>query len=282
MNSNAYANLTQLKSAGWLDITVTTYDSDLIRMLCDASRAIDNLVSQGGGERFFYTREETRYFDGGGQSLFVSDILSISALSADIDGSGSWGSSFATSDYLLYPLNNYPKQYLKLTNRSSYSSFASNIRQGMKITGVFGYGDGSRASPWDFSNDVVLNTTSISAAGTSLIVTNGGNFAVGQTIRFADGEQCYISAISGNTLTIRRAQNGTIGAIHLNGVQINVAAYPGPITELTLIQASRWWKRRETAFADVSGNPELGTYTAYKGLDPDIKIGVANYIKKGF
>lgn len=278
---NSYANLSQIKSAGWLNIAGTDYDTDLLRILEDAARAIDDHVSQSGGRRHFYTMEETRYFDGGGQTLFCDDILSISSLLADIDGSGSWGSVFATSDYLLYPLNGFPKIYLKTTNRSSYSSFASNVRQGIKITGVFGYGDGKSATPYEDSGDTVQNAVSISATGTSLTVVAGSNFAIGQTLRIGS-EQVYVTNISGTTLTIQRSQNGTTGAIHLNGVAIYICRYPGPIVEATLLQASRDWKRRESPIQAVVGDATTGVIPVSKGMDPDVIKKCQYYLSKSF
>ncbi len=279
--TNCYANLTQLKSAGWLNVSGTDYDTDLLRILEDASRAIDDHVSQSGGNRFFYTWEGVRYFDGGGQTLFTDDILSISALAGDSDGSQAWADSYSSSDYVKYPLNTFPKLYLKLSNKSSYSSFASNVRQGMKITGVFGYGNGLSATPYKGSGDTVQNTTSISATATSLTVVAGTNFAIGQTLRI-DSEQVYVTGISGTTMTIERGINGTTGAVHLHDAVIYICQYPGPIVEATLLQASRDWKRRESPVQAVVGDAVTGTIPVSKGMDPDVEKKCKNYLRKGF
>ncbi len=43
------------------------------------------------------------------------------------------------------------------------------------------------------------------------------------------------------------------------------------IKRAAIIQVCRWFKRKDSAFQDVSGNPETGQITVYKGLDPDIR-----------
>ena len=45
---------------------------------------------------------------------------------------------------------------------------------------------------------------------------------------------------------------------------------PAPIRRASIIQVCRWFKRRESAYADVIGTTELGALIMYKNLDPDV------------
>lgn len=101
---NAYADLTTLKSR--LDITGTGDDTDLLALLVAASRQIDKFTT-----RFFYVKSGTWYFDGSPTPIFFDDILSITTLKLDRDGDATYESTMATSDYVLYPLNKYPKTW---------------------------------------------------------------------------------------------------------------------------------------------------------------------------
>lgn len=48
------------------------------------------------------------------------------------------------------------------------------------------------------------------------------------------------------------------------------ATVPDDIREANVIQAARWFKRGQSAWADATGNPELGQLYYRKPLDPDI------------
>ncbi len=275
----AYSNLTQLKAAGWLNISATTYDTDLMRLLNDASKQIDNLC-----KRSFQPWEGIKYADGSGVMLSFTnfDVLSVTTFALDMDGSQSYATSLDSDNYVLYPLNSFPKTYTKLSHIADVGSFASNIRSGVKITGIFGYGDGVSATPYTDSGAVV-NTGGITSSATThaLATGKGALFAIGETIRIGT-EQLYISGISSDTLTFTRGQNGTTAATHTAADVIYIYQYPGPITEACLIQATRWWKRRETAFQDAVGNADIGQLLVYKGLDADVKLMIEWYIKRVF
>ena len=271
---NCYSTLTRIKSR--LDITSTTYDTDLLMLLNAASRAIDNYTM-----RFFYVLSATsttpRYYDGSASPWFIpDDILAITTLKTDEDGDATFENSYtATTDYHLYPLNSYPKTWAKINSNGSYGGFAAGAVRGIELIGTLGYGDGSDATPYTTSGATVTVATT---TGTSVTASDGTAFAVGQTI-LAGTEQMYISAISSNTLTCTRGVNGTTAAIQ-DVATAYIYNYPDTIVEATLIQAMRWWKRKESAFADVIGSTEVGQLIMYKGLDPDIKLIIQDYIKR--
>ena len=273
----SYATLTQLKSM--LSNTVTTNDTDLLEKLEAASLQIDDTC-----HRYFNTFEGTQYFDGAARVLNMDiDILSVSSILLDQDGSQTYSTTLATSDYILYPINGqqlYPKYLIKLTINASVGSFASGILAGVSITGIFGYGTGLNATPYADSGAVVAAGNLSAAALThTLAAGKGALFAAGMTLRI-DTEQLYVTGVSTDTLTFVRGVNGTTAAAHTAGAVLNTYSYPGPIVEATLLQAARDFKRRESPVQATAGSAETGMVPVYKGTDPDVTDKLKRYIKK--
>ncbi|MDY6835544.1 MAG: hypothetical protein SVY53_12165 [Chloroflexota bacterium] len=268
---NCYADLTTLKRR--LSITGTGDDTDLLQLLNAASKAM-NLYT----DRFFYCDETTRYYDGTASPILLDDLLSVTTFKLDEDGDGTFESTMATTDYLLYPLNEYPKLYAKISNDSDYGGFASGIRKGVEIAGVFGFGDGQSSTPYVSSGDTVQDDP-LSSSATTIDVTDGDNFAEGQTLRI-ESEQVYVSSISTNTLTVSRGVNGTTAAEHVQTTAISIYQYPEDIAEATIIQAARLWKRKDTAFGNMTGFTDIGTAKKVHGLDQDVKQIVLRYKRR--
>lgn len=271
---NSYADVTTLKSAAYLDYTPTTEDSKLRDLLEQSSRLIDFATN-----RFFYCIDATRYYDGSASPFWLpDDILSITTLKTDDDDDATFENTYTeNTDYRLYPLNAYPKIKARVMSAGSYGGFASGIDKGIEIAGVFGYGDGWSATPYiDSGDDLAAAITSTTTTTTT--VDDGDNFAIGQTIRM-DTEQCYISGITTNTLTIERGVNGTTAATHVISTTIYIYEYPRPIVQACLITAMRAWKRKDSAYQDVVGGGELGTVITSKGIDPDVVRVLRQYRK---
>lgn len=268
---NSYADLTTFKSDAYCNITSTTEDAFLRKLLEQSSRLIDWWTG-----RFFYCREETLYFDGSNSPLQIGDILSITTLKTDDDEDATFENSYTEdTDYRLYPLNDFPKTEARIMSGGSYSSFASGIDKGIEIDGVFGYGDTTDATPYiDSGDDLAAAITSTTATTTT--VDDGDNFAIGQTIRI-DTEQLYITGIATNTLTFERGVNGTDAATHLIAATVYIYRYPQPIVQACLITAMRAWKRKDSAYQDVVGGGALGTVITSKGIDPDVAETISQY-----
>ena len=269
---NSYADLTTLKTR--LAIPDTNDDTALLQLLNATSRQLEKWCGMD-----FYVKEETRYFEGTAGTLYLDDLLSIvtESFKLDFDGDGTFEETLETTDYILYPLNSFPKTRIKINPTGSYAHFARGVIKGVEIDGKWGYGDGESATPYeDSGDDLAAAITSLTA--TTFTVDTGGNFAIGQTIKI-DDEQMYISGISGNTITVKRGVNGTDAATHLISITIYIYKYPEPIFEACMMQAMRWWKRKDSAFSDMMGGAELGTIVMFKGLDADVKLIVEAYKK---
>jgi len=267
--ANCYADLKTLKAR--LNIDLSNDDTQLITLLEAASRLIDKFCN-----RRFYVELRTWYFDGAAM-LTVPDLLDVTTLKIDSDADGTPENTLVPTDYILYPLNYYPKQYVKISPYSNYAGFASGVASGVEIVALWGYGDGLSAAPYRDSGDAVQDNP-LSNSATTLNVNDGEDFAIGQTLLIED-EQLYISAIATNALIVKRAQNGTTAASHVQDTTINIYQYPVDIVEACLIEAMRWFKRKDTAYQDVIAIPELGQISVYKGLDPDVKLILAAYRK---
>jgi len=273
---NCYADVTTLKSGAYLDMEATANDAYLRGLLEAASRMIDDYTN-----RHFYTYEGKKYFDGSTSPFWTPDILSVTTLKTDDNDDKTYENSYTeNTDYYLLPYNSTVKTRAVIRTGGSYSSFANGIRKGIEIDGVFGYGNGELVNPYVDSEDdlaAAMEATCLSCFYYAT-VDDGDNFAIGQTIRI-DDEQMHITAISSNTLTVEREMNGTSCASHAEAATIYIYLYPQRIKEACLIQCMRWWTRKDSAFADVMGVPELGTVVAKKGLDPDIQVLLNPFVR---
>jgi hypothetical protein len=258
---NSYVDLGTIKAPGALNLTSTEYDSSLLMWANAASRFVDAYT-----HRFFYCLEATKYFDGASTVLFLAeDVLAITSLSLDVYGNKAYSVSMAATDYERYPLTKLPTTYLKTANNAKYSNFASGIRAGVKIVGVFGYGTGLTQTPYiDSGTTGTVATTT----GTTLTLSAAGVQA-GHTIRM-ESEQMYVSSASGLTATVMRGVNGTTAAAHV-AAEIYIYQYHDSVVGAAMMQLSIWWERRKSAFASKVGNSTTGEYEIYKGLDPAVK-----------
>ena len=271
--THAYATLTTLKTR--LTISATTDDTTLRLLLESVSRVVDKWC-----RRHFYALSATRYEDGTSGRLFLSDdLLSVTTLKTDEDGNGVYENTFLAADYLLYPLNGYPKLAVDLSHDSGYSHFANGVRKGVEIAGLWGYGDGDSATPYGPAG---VTATATDGTTTSVTVSAAGDLAAGHTI-LVESEQMYITAIVSTTLTVIRAQNGTTGAAH-SAKAVSIYQYPDAIREATLMTAARLWRRKDSAFATIIGGPEMGPMEIWQGLDPDVQLLMSPFVNtlRGF
>ncbi|MDD5512070.1 MAG: phage head-tail connector protein [Dehalococcoidales bacterium] len=127
-----YCNIYEVKRD--LDITEDTKDHVIQPLIEEAKIHIDNYC-----KREFDTTSETRYFDGSASPLFIDDLVSVTTLKLDEDGDGTFEATLTTDDYILYPLNDYPKTMVKVNPNGDYGGFASGIKKGVEINGSWGY-----------------------------------------------------------------------------------------------------------------------------------------------
>ncbi len=268
---NLYVDLNQMRRRYFHDSALASTDQlELLRVIEQASRQVDEF-----SQRIFYTLEDTRYYDGKGftQLWLPDDVLSITALKIDEDGDLAYELSLTEeTDFWLWPDNEDPKIRLDVNPESSNLSAWPSGRKRIEIEGAFGYSDVTEAT-----GDTVQSDP-LAAGGTTLAVTDGANFAIGQPL-LIEIEQLYISAISTNDLTVTRGVNGTTDAEHVKTTAITRYVYDARAVGATLMWAGRLWKRRETADATTIINPMVGTLEVHRGMDADVLLALQPLVR---
>lgn len=127
-------------------ISSSDYADALSAFITAASRAIDREV--GRWDNYFYpsTSDETRYFDGNGESeLWVDEFISLTSLAVSDEG-GLASTDYAiwsSSDYLLAPYNaaaiGQPYKKLIVDTLNGAELDFPRYRKCVKMIGVFGY-----------------------------------------------------------------------------------------------------------------------------------------------
>lgn len=129
------------------DSTGTTYDGVISGMITSASRLIDREV--GGWVNYFHpsTADETRYFDGNGETeIYIDPLVSLTSLYVAESGgraSTNYTEWTVNTDFYVSPYNysslGVPIQSLVVDNDSGSKGSFCPARKSLKVTGVFGY-----------------------------------------------------------------------------------------------------------------------------------------------
>jgi len=279
-----YASIADLK--GILGITSTTDDTVMRKILEAASRSIDNYCN-----RAFVTQTATKYFNGA-YTLWVPDLLSMTTLKTDEDGDGTYentlDTTFATGDVIPYgvgiedSLNTFPKVRLEINPEGDYGSFASGVKKGVEIAGIWGYGDGISATPYIADTTI---TEDLTAGENAIDVTSVTNLSAGQLILIGT-EQYYIYSIATLTLTVEPGVNGTTEATHSSGATIYIYQYPSDIRQACIDLSVALYQNRSKQglqserlgdYSWVSAGTSLG-----KSMVESILESIRNYKRMRF
>jgi hypothetical protein len=125
------------------DVTDLDDDTRIERVVEAASRAIDAFT-----RRRFYAATETRYFSAAQvDTLFVSDLLTVTTLKTDTDGDRVFETTWATTDYDLLPLNAAldGEPYIRLETAPNGSKTFPRRTKGVEIAGSWGYASAAPA-----------------------------------------------------------------------------------------------------------------------------------------
>lgn len=243
---NCYASLTEIKAA--LGISGTGDDTVLLNQLEAASRAIDNYC-----RRWFYAETATRYFRGAGDTLWLDDLLSITTFKLDQDGDATFEITLAATDYDLWPANVFPKRLVMVSDAGDYGDFAHGIARGVEIAGLWGFGNGLSATPYEASG---INVTVATATGTTLTLSADDVIEAGHTI-LVESEQMFISAVATGQATAQRGVNGTTAAAH-STKEASIYRYPMDVWQACVQAASAMFEKRK---AQGMKSERLGDYS---------------------
>ncbi len=277
--TNAYVSLDTLKSSPVLNVTGTADDSRLRALAENASRIVDRYCN-----RHFCIVVATRRFDGlGTPSLLVPDLVSVDGggLKTDDDKDRVFETTWAASEYLLLPSNADPTAGGTSQSRP-YVEVAVDVDAGTKSFFTRGVQTVQIAGQWGWWRHLRRATETANAVAdattTSVTVSSRADVEAGHTL-LIDSEQMYVQSYAASTLTVVRGVNGTSAASHSGGAAVDIYAYPGPIVEATIIQATRLWRRKDSAFGSVGGLPDTGQTRVSAGLDPDVALLLGQYRK---
>jgi len=254
---NLYATLTALKSA--LNVTSTARDSLYLEHLEAASRRIEQYCG-----RRFWVSQEVRYFNAPCEVLaYLDDFCSLSALAMDseLDGTFDGETWVEGTDWVAWPYNTFPKLGVELHIAGNYSFLQS--RRYIKATGLFGYGDGLRATPWDLTSVTASVGTD---SGTTLTLSADGTVEAGHTI-LVGSEQMYVESLGTLSAVVRRGVNGTTAAIHA-AAAVSLAKYPVAVTRACVT----------LAISGLSREPKAGMLTERIG---DYSYTLAGEVDEG-
>lgn len=223
--------------------TGTQYDTMLLRYIHEVSRRVDLIMGNPRVE-WFGPWYDTRQIEVNGARVNSSldifnlpwDLLELETVllhTTDI-----------TATTQVYPP--YPTPYYALQRTSAgvgwYYPYSSRPPTFVTVTGVFGYHhDYSRA--WE---TVTTMTASINASVTSVAVVDGTTLQPGALIRLGD-EYMIVTAISTNTLTVKRGANGTTAAAHdgtVTPVDVELYHIEDNIQRIVYRQAALLYARR--------------------------------------
>lgn len=277
--ANAYVSLDTLKGGGVLNITSTTDDSRLLGLIEGVSRVVDRYCN-----RHFFALTATQKFDGNGSTtLLVPDLISVdtSGLKTDDNKDRTFETTWAATDYFLLPSNSDPANSGNPTSRP-YTRVEVDVDAGGKSVFPVGHETVQIAGQWGWWLHLKRATETANAIAdattTSVTVSSRADVEAGHTL-IIDSEQIFVQSYSGNTLTVVRGVNGSTAASHAGAVAIDIHEYPAPIVEATIIQASRLWRRKDSAFTNVTGFPETGQARVSNGLDADVALMLGQYRK---
>ncbi len=252
-----------------MEVTGTTKDVPLLRLIESVSRAVDEMAN-----RPFYHELATRYFDGRGKTqLWIDDLSTITTLKADADGDGVYELTLTEStDFWLYPDNSTPKMRIDINPQSAVLSRFPSGRRSVEIV----------SPDWGFSAETQLTGATVDdaplAAGeTTLNVVAGGGLLldVGEVL-ILDSEQGEVTAIATDAITIVRGVNGTTDAAHVQTTPAYRRRFPRDIEEAVLMQTVRLIREQSAGHSGQVGAADVGGWT-FQSLYPVIRDLIAPY-----
>ena len=137
----------------------TSKDSIIERVVTAVSRSIDKHC-----RRWFYGISGTRYYTPVDYAKLDIDDLGTSGsvtITTDEDGDRTYETSWASTDYDLWPYNGAPYMEVHVTPQGN-NAWPVKVAKSVKIAGVFGYQSGTSASaPMDIREACIIQSIRI-------------------------------------------------------------------------------------------------------------------------
>jgi hypothetical protein len=263
--ANWYVTRDDLKSS--VNVSDALLDAEVDAVLEAVSRQIDLYCA-----RQFWPVVATRHYSPiSSQRLLVDDLLSVSAVTLDLDWDRVYETALDSSSYDLLPFNaaqeSPPAPYTRLEIRPLTSLAFWSGPRAVEIAGTWGYYDVRETVGTTLAED-------LDDSETAMDVADGTAVAVGQTL-WIDSEAMFVSDVAANTLTVTRGANGTTAATHANGASLQRQTYP-VISRAALLQGARLLQRR-LAPLGVIESPSMAPMRVSAALDPDVRVLLAPF-----
>lgn len=272
--AHVYASVADLKDAvrpGGSTALGTTDDAYMLTLLQSVSELLDEKMERSQFGSGFGPRIGTNRYDGASGNVLRlrDDLLSITSITIRLStAAASTTTLVADTDYYALGDNDVYGQtpYRKiLLHRQGVSAFGS----GYRVTDI--------AGTWGYSNSTLAASATASAIGTttttSVTVSAGTEFSAGQTL-LIDTEQLYVRAVSGTTLTVVRAANGTTAATHGAASAIAIYQYPSDVKDVALRLALRRLRARDAGGDGTDAPMDGGATTPRESEETIIRRGL--------
>ena len=281
---NLYADLDQFTRTVVNAQALDTGDSiEALRLLEAAARAIDEYTG-----RHFYALKATRTVHGsGGRVLDLGgDVLALPTISITDPPDAAALTLSVGTDYVLVSDDednpqSAPYAFAVIPDWGSpeISAWPAGLNRISLVGATFGY-----SQRWDSirnSADAVLTATLADASTETLTLsgTASPRVAAGTTLRHGVNlEQVYARiAEAASVVKVDRAVNGSTSSTGSGAIARFV---PEPtVTEATLLQCRRLWKRKSLPIMPQAQAPGLGAERLIDGLDEDVKFMLRNVRK---
>ncbi len=253
-----------------LGLTDTADDRTLRSVLEGVSRAIDN-PSLGAG-RTFRVYRAIRYYQATWdhvhqrRHILTDDLLRVVSFRTG-HGDGFYEEVWAATDYDLLPYNAPAEMapYWEVVEAVNGTRSLPASPRSIEITGIWGY--------WE-ELEPVGQLLAVTAEAVNITMAPGHGVETLQTLLIGS-EQVYVTAVSGDTLTVQRGVNGTTAAAHPSGTAVLAYRYPADIVEATVLAVARLFRRKDAPLGIV-GSADFGVTNVVRS-DPDVQRLIAPY-----
>lgn len=274
--SNLYATLDEVRRYLGLSAAQSDDDDLLVLMLGAASRLIEGYA----GRRFYPQRATRRYAVSDPYRLLLDDdLLTLHSLT---NGDGQ---AVPLETVHRHPAGPVASSLILDRTRAVFV-YQSDPLDAIAVEGTWGYHP-AWADAWQDSGDSVQDDP-LSAEATELTVSDvgapppggtGRRFAVGQLLCIGE-EYLHVLAVDEgtNTLTVRRAANGTAAAGHPRGAAIAVYRPPEDVRQACL-RVTHWLYRQPDAGFVQRAAGLRGEVVVPPALPDDVQQILAPYVR---
>lgn len=277
---NEYVSYEDVKT--YLRITLTTDDILLKGFCTQASRSFDAAT-----RRRFYPRVSTHYYnhpDDPSVLILAGDLLSPITFTTD-----NAGITLAPSDYYLmcgdeYNLTPYDRIVMRTDGDHASLQYNTSWQKANCVVGTWGYHE-DWANAWDAVD--VVGVGGINVSSTSLLVADADGVDLeGNTPRFkihnllkVEDEYMYVTArdVATNTLTVRRAMNGTAAAAHLAAAPVSVYRPMDDVAQAAKRLAAWLYAQKDTPYTERIQAAQSGAIILPDAMPLDVRLTIARY-----